>query len=296
MEVDLTIDPSTVSTKVWADVGGTFTDCFVIHQGRTLATKVLSSGLMRASLTGPVRDATLSLQMSGQDVPRGFWNGAAVSLLDSEGQSQATATVRDHVDGVSTINLATDDPAWASADAGSVIELDAGLEAPVLATRLLLRVPLSNPLPPLEVRLGTTRGTNALLTRRGARTALLVTSGFADVLRIGEQNRPDLFALAIDKPVPLTQCVVEVDERLDPSGKVLRPLDRNRLRQQLLDLKSQRVQSLSVCLLHAYVSNVHERVVGELAAEIGFEEISLSSEVAPLIKLVSRGDTTVVDA
>ncbi len=170
------------------------------------------------------------------------------------------------------------------------------MEAPVLATRILLGIPLSEPLPPLDVRLGTTRGTNALLTRRGAKTALLVTAGFGDVLRIGEQDRPDLFSLAIRKPQPLTDDVIEVTERLDADGSVLQPIDLDRLRDDLMQIKQRGVESLAICLLHAHVNEVHELAAEKVAQEVGFANISRSSEVAPLIKLVSRAETTTLDA
>src|SRR5690606_12574720 len=152
------------------------------------------------------------------------------------------------------------------------------------------------PLPPVDVRLGTTRGTNALLERKGARTAFVTTRGFADVLRIGNQDRPRLFDLAIQKPEPLFALVVEVKERLDADGNVVTPLDPDAVRQQLVALKSEVIDSLAICLLHAYRNPAHEQLVARIAAEVGFDEISTSSEVAPRIKFVSRGDTTVLDA
>jgi 5-oxoprolinase (ATP-hydrolysing) len=286
--------------KVWADVGGTFTDCFVITGGRTLATKVLSSGVMRATVAEPVADCKLRLRDAGSLGCDQFWQGATVSLLRPDGNNgpgdAKTARVRGFNAAESLLEIVSDDEAWSAVSADTVIELDAGLEAPVVATRLLLGIPVRDPLPPLDVRLGTTRGTNALLTRRGAPVGLLVTAGFGDVLRIGQQNRPDLFSLAIDKPPPLTEDVVEVNERLDARGNVLTPIDLEGLREQLLQLRRRGVKSLSICLLHAYVSDVHERRAEKLARELGFDELSLSSEVAPLIKLVSRAETTTLDA
>ena len=132
--------------------------------------------------------------------------------------------------------------------------------------------------------------------RSGARTALVTTRGFGDILRIGYQNRPRLFDLAIRKPEPLFSAVVEIDERIAADGKVLKAPDPEAIRAQLAALRRQAVESLAVCLLHAYVHPEHEQLVGRIARELGFSEISLSSRVAPLVKIVSRGDTTVVDA
>lgn len=115
-------------------------------------------------------------------------------------------------------------------------------------------------------------------------------------MRIGYQNRPRLFDLAIRKPDPLFSEVVEIDERIAANGDVLKAPDPETVRRQLVVLRGQAIDSLAVCLLHAYKCPEHEQLVGRIARELGFAEISLSSRVAPLAKIVSRGDTTVVDA
>src|SRR5262249_36103799 len=151
-------------------------------------------------------------------------------------------------------------------------------------------------IPNVVVKLGTTRGTNALLTRRGARTALVTTRGFADVLRIGNQDRPRLFDLAIQRPAPLFERVVEIDERIAYDGKVLVAPDPATIRRQMDELKQTGTESVAICLLHSFASGEHERIVEIAAREAGFDEISASSKLSPLIKIVSRGDTTVMDA
>ncbi len=147
-----------------------------------------------------------------------------------------------------------------------------------------------------SVRMGTTVATNALLERTGERTALLITRGFADALRIGYQNRPRIFAREIVLPEQLYSRVVEVDERIAADGAVLRPLDRDRLAADLRRLRADGFDSVAVVLMHSYLHPGHEEAVGELAAEAGFSQVSLSSEASPLQKLVPRGDTAVVDA
>ncbi len=119
---------------------------------------------------------------------------------------------------------------------GTRYELASGEDAPLLAIRQVLGLPLDQPLPPLVVKLGTTRGTNALLTRTGARTAFVTTRGFADVLKIANQDRPRLFDLEIHKPEPLFAAVVEIDERLDAFGTVLRAPRLDEVRQSLAPL------------------------------------------------------------
>ncbi|MFJ3794001.1 hydantoinase B/oxoprolinase family protein [Kitasatospora sp. NPDC090091] len=146
------------------------------------------------------------------------------------------------------------------------------------------------------VRMGTTVATNALLERAGERTVLVVTRGFGDALRIGYQDRPYIFARRIVLPEPLYEAVIEVDERITADGTVLRPPDLDALGARLRTAYDRGIRSVAVALLHSHLHPVHERVIGELARGIGFPQVSLSSEVSPLMRLVPRGDTTVVDA
>lgn len=146
------------------------------------------------------------------------------------------------------------------------------------------------------VKMGTTVATNALLERKGERTLLLVSKGLADVLRIGYQNRPDLFALDIKLPELLYDGVIEIDERVAADATVITPIDKIAVETALQDAFAQGYRSVAVALIHGYRFAEHEQIVGEIAARIGFTQISLSHQVSPLIKLVSRGDTTVVDA
>ncbi|MET8629150.1 hydantoinase B/oxoprolinase family protein [Kitasatospora sp. NPDC004669] len=147
-----------------------------------------------------------------------------------------------------------------------------------------------------SVRMGTTVATNALLERTGEPTALCITRGFADALRIGYQNRPQIFARGITLPEPLYARVVEVDERIAADGEVLRPPDLDRLAEDLRDCLREGIRSLAVVCLHSYLHPAHEREIGRLAGRLGFDQVSLSSEASPLMKLVPRGDTAVVEA
>ncbi|MFF2147534.1 hydantoinase B/oxoprolinase family protein [Kitasatospora sp. NPDC058190] len=147
-----------------------------------------------------------------------------------------------------------------------------------------------------SVRMGTTVATNALLERTGEPTALCITRGFADALRIGYQNRPQIFARGITLPEPLYARVVEVDERIAADGEVLRPPDLDRLAEDLRDCLDAGIRSVAVVCLHSYLHPAHERAIGRLAERLGFDQVSLSSEASPLMKLVPRGDTAVVDA
>jgi 5-oxoprolinase (ATP-hydrolysing) len=146
------------------------------------------------------------------------------------------------------------------------------------------------------VKMGTTVATNALLERKGDRTLLLITKGFRDALRIGYQARPKIFAKHIIKPDMLYERVVEVDERVRADGTVERALDLDAVRTELERAKLDGINAVAVVLMHAYRYSDHEQQVAKLARDLGFEQVSASHEVSPLIKLVGRGDTTVVDS
>jgi 5-oxoprolinase (ATP-hydrolysing) len=155
----------------------------------------------------------------------------------------------------------------------------------------------SIPLEAIEtIKMGTTVATNALLERTGERTALVITRGFADALRIGYQNRPRLFVRRIDLPAQLYERVIEAEERIGAMGDVVQPLDLVALEPALRAAFDDGINALAVVLMHGYRHPQHERAIAELAKAIGFSQVSVSHEVSPLMKLVSRGDTTVVDA
>lgn len=146
------------------------------------------------------------------------------------------------------------------------------------------------------VKMGTTVATNALLERKGDRTALVITKGFGDALRIGYQNRPRLFDMNIKLPELVYETVLEADERVTVDGEVLTPLDENALKQGLQKIYDDGIRSVAIAFLHGYKHTAHEIRAGEIARDVGFTQVSISHQVSPLIKLVSRGDTTVVDA
>jgi len=277
--------------QFWIDVGGTFTDCFGKPPGGELRRcKVLSSAVTKGR--GDVVDGNVLSDPLRCNDPTDFWRGYRLNFLNPDGSIAAETTVAAFYADQGRLTLADSPPSegdWA-------YELSADQEAPVLAIRYLLGLPLSEAIPPVTVRLGATRGTNALLTRQGARTGFVTTRGFGDILKIGYQNRPRLFDLNIRKPAPLFEAAIEVEERMAADGTVLQPLDEASAAASLQELKAQGVQSLAICLLNAYANNQHEKAVERIARSAGFEEISRSSAVAPLVKLVSRGDTTVVDA
>jgi len=172
-------------------------------------------------------------------------------------------------------------------------------DAAVEGIRTLLALDADAPIPAksiASVKMGTTVATNALLERKGERTLLLITKGMRDLLRIGYQNRPRLFDLHIVLPELLYDDVIEIDERIDAAGQVVAPLDTDAAKVALQQAHVDGYRSVAVALMHSYRFPDHERTLGRLASDIGFTQVSLSHEVSPLIKLVARGDTAVVDA
>ncbi len=278
----------------WIDVGGTFTDCLVRWpDGRLDRHKLLSSGRTPGTIAsvdpvGGFRDPARRVD------PPDFWRAAPCTLYDADGRLAHRTSVAAFDAATGELTLAEPPPQQLSP--GQRYELGGQYEAPVVAIRWLLGLPGDADVPPVRVRLGTTRGTNALLTRRGARTVLATTRGLADAVRIGYQNRPELFARSIRLPPPLYEHVVEIDERIAADGQIVQAIDEAAVRRVLAELPAAGFDSLAVCLMHATRFPEHERLIGRVARSLGFAEVSLSHEVSAIAKLVPRADTTLVDA
>jgi 5-oxoprolinase (ATP-hydrolysing) len=146
------------------------------------------------------------------------------------------------------------------------------------------------------IKMGTTVATNALLERKGEPLALLITKGFRDQLEIGYQARSDIFAAFIEKPETLYQRVIEIEERVLADGTVELPLDLAHARAQLETVRAEGITAVAIVLMHSYHYQAHEKALATLARDMGFDQVSVSHEVSPLIRIVGRGDTTVVDA
>jgi|TARA_R100000900_G_scaffold56918_3_gene46257 5-oxoprolinase (ATP-hydrolysing) len=172
-------------------------------------------------------------------------------------------------------------------------------DAAIQGIRELLDVPAGEKIPAEKieaVKMGTTVATNALLERKGDRTVLVTTTGFRDALRIAYQNRPKLFDRNIRLPEMLYERVIEADGRFDAQGTELTALDRENLRRDLQAAFDDGIRACAIVFMHGYRYTAHENAAAEIAREIGFTQVSVSNQVSPLMKLVSRGDTTVVDA
>ncbi len=271
------------------DVGGTFTDCVATGpDGKTHVAKVLSSGATKGHLYSAEGN---EIADPNRTEPDGFWRDFEFVQLDAKGNTVfRTRVVSSDSDGrlvlADTIaNL--ENPSY---------ELICPDPSPILAIRKVLGLPWNEALPSIALDLGTTKGTNALLTRSGSRVAYLTTQGFKDALLIGDQSRPNLFARDIVKPQPLFENVYELNERVSSDGETLVPLDESRLSDILKRIRNDGCDSLAICLLHSYKYPRHEQIAAKIAKEAGFQEVSCSHQVTPTIRLVPRGQTTVLDA
>ncbi|WP_019990185.1 hydantoinase B/oxoprolinase family protein [Rudanella lutea] len=277
----------TPTWQIWIDTGGTFTDGIARSpEGPLHRTKVLSSSRLRGQLDtdGRLRAPWLNAPIFAGYTLRIVGTGETyrVRSLSTEGHLQLDPT---------------SEPAGnPTLPTGTTVELFTGEEAPVLAARLLTETPLDRPFPPLEMRLGTTKGTNALLERKGGRVALLVTRGFRDLLLIGTQQRPNLFQLAIPPAEVLYESVLEVDERLGADGAVITPLAESALSTLIDELRQQNPDAIAISLLNAYRNPAHENHIREALQRAGFSHITCSTEVSAAPGYVARTQTAVADA
>lgn len=267
--------------QIWIDTGGTFTDGLALDPNGTLhRAKVLSSSRLRGQLVDG------RLVASWLTAP--IFDGYQLRIVETD---EYYTVVRLHPDG--TLQL---DKPQTTIPNGTTVELLTGEEAPVLATRLLTQTPVNKPFPPLAMRLGTTKGTNALLERKGGRVALLVTKGFKDLLRIGTQQRPDLFQLAIPPAEVLYDSVLEVNERLTASGQILVPLSEDTIAGLVEELKAINPDAIALSFLNAYRNPAHEHQLRDALKMAGFAHVTLSTDVSVAPQYVPRTQTAVVDA
>lgn len=271
------------------DTGGTFTDCFAISpEGKSSSLKVLSDGTVRGRIQEEVSESEWVLEQDWDLSDQIFTNGFLKNLRTGEESMILQSRERGK-----TLSLET---RWKKSEIGDTVAFFTGEPAPIFATRLVTSTPSESPLPPLDFRLGTTKATNALLERKIARTLFLVNQGLEDLLLIGDQARPELFALAIRKPYPITDLVIGIEARMDAQGQELVPFterEKERLRKQILEL---RPEAVAICLLHAYRYPSHEQQLATFLREMGIAYVSVSHELAPEIKILPRSLTTVANA
>ena len=274
-----------VAWRLAADRGGTFTDCIALDpEGAASRCKVLSSGRLRTTVAASPDERAI-VPATTWPVPDDFFTGWQIAIDGrAAGRVVASGAGRlgtEHVIGV---------------NAGAILELWTGEPAPVIGARLLTGTALGGKFPPLEFRIATTLATNALLEGTCARPVLFVTAGFPDLLVIGDQRRADLFALGHHREPPLTAAVCEVPERLDATGQVVHPLDEAALAAAAASLVRQGHRTAAVALAHSDLNPAHEQAVARILTAAGFDSVSLSSKLAPVVRLLPRAQTAVIDA
>lgn len=265
---------------IWIDTGGTFTDCLALTPSQDLLrTKVLSSSFLRGRIEQKVASHQVQISSSWAFPPE-LIVGFSFRIVGQTDFLQITA-----VEG--NIITLSNDLIWGGETVD--FEITTHEEAPVLATRIVTQTPLDAAFPPLSMRLGTTKGTNALLERKGAKVTLFVTKGFKDLLRIGTQQRPNLFQIAIPDPTLLYHQVVEVNERLDASGTEIEALT--------LPVSNKNAsESIAISFLNSYRNPAHEQAVQRHFFAQGHRYVSTSTDLYAGINYLKRTQTALVNA
>ncbi|MDA0814637.1 MAG: hydantoinase/oxoprolinase family protein, partial [Verrucomicrobia bacterium] len=290
---------STTTREKWliaVDTGGTFIDAWAIDpQGRELRRKLLSSSRLRSTATG-VEGAVIALA-GNWDTAAGFFVGftAGTRSGGSKGRGEGSAPCAKVIGWEAATCTLTLDSALEVA-VGNTVELSSSEEAPVLAARLLTGTALGTEFPPMELRLSTTRATNALLEHKGARVAFFTTEGFGDLLEIGDQRRPDLFALEHHKPPSLCAATFEIAGRIASDGTVLEPMDEAGLVRAAEVARGAGCDSVAVAFVNSFRNQEHEERAAAILSDAGFKTITLSSSLSRRIKLLPRAQTSVVNA
>ena len=275
--------------QIWVDTGGTFTDCIAQHpDGQMLRAKVLSSSHLRGQLLE--REGPAVYHFTHQwPVEEDIFRGYKFKFLEKP-EENLTIEYIDFSRDLLKLNRDI------SLNKVQSFEITSGEEAPVLAARIVTKTPLNKNFPALSMRLGSTKGTNALLEKKGAKVALLITRGFKDLVPIGNQQRPDLFQLNIPEPVLLYDRVFEVEERIGAQGEILQPLEVTELSSLIASFQKVKPEAVAVALMHSYRNPKHEQELKRALKKAKIPFISLSQELTPAIKFLPRTQTALVNA
>ncbi len=281
-----------LSYDLYIDTGGTFTDCMARDsEGRWYRRKVMSHSALRGYIQTWLDDRTFIIQQNWEltsDIIRGY----QFRLLN---YSHEVIYVQSF-DIKSNILRLTKELPYRLQGKALRFEITSNEEAPVLGARLISGTPLDLDLPPITLKLGSTKGTNALLERKGAAVVLFVTAGFKHILEIGNQQRPDIFAREVIKRKMLYKYVIEVHERIDARGKVVVPLTIDSIQEKIIRLRKKGLNNAAICLMNAYVNPFHEQELASILRRSGFDDISVSSDLSSLIKYFPRAETAIVNA
>ncbi len=275
--------------EIAIDTGGTFTDCIASDQtGKIYRRKILSNSSLRGKCQQRISATQLTI-VQKWDLTRDILQGYTFQLLTENFSS--TVVAFDPSESLLTLADALPEKLLQ----GSNFALTAFEEAPVLGVRLITDTALSETFPSLSLRVGSTKGTNALLELKGANTGFVVSAGFKDLLRIGNQARPDIFALHIQKPAPLYAEVAEIQGYINSKGEEEIPLQLDTLEAIVAGFKAANIESVAICLKNAYLNPSHEQALKAYFSK-HFSYVNSSTELSPQIHFQHRAETTVVNA
>jgi 5-oxoprolinase (ATP-hydrolysing) len=287
------VDELSNKWKFWINEGGTFTDCVAFDPDENIHTcKIFNSGIVRCKVHSFFRDSNKIYVEGIEKYPKNFFRGNYANFYrNGEILNAGFVKIDSSENGIIYPEII-----FSLLQPGDLIEIFSTEPIPILIIRKIMSIRSNNKTDNIEIRLGTNRGFALFTENIGALTAFLTTKGFADILEIGNQTRSDIFNLKIQKKSPLYRFAAEINERTDKDGNILEPLDENHVKSVIKTLKRHKYESLAVCLMNSYKNSEHEKRIKEIAKESGFEQVFISSEVSPEIGLVSRGNTTVLDA
>ncbi len=272
--------------QIWVDTGGTFTDCCAINpEGKEITLKILSSSCLRGTLLKHVSQNKFLFEAKWStnfDIFNGF-------TCNVDGLRCEVKSI-DFKEKIINLDKSID------LEFPCSFEITSYEEAPVLAARIITNTALNEPFPPIHLRLATTKGTNALLERKGAKCLLVLTKGFKDLLEIGNQQRPNLFQLNIpNRKVLYDNCIV-VDERINTAGNVVKKLTETEINELVEVAINNKYTSCAIALINAYKNPKHEQLISKALKKAGIKYVSNSAELSTLVQILPRAETALVNA
>ena len=275
--------------KISIDTGGTFTDCICEdYLGNIKRLKILSKSVIRGKIVEQISPVALKI-VENWHFQTDFFENFFFSILDGNHQIFKI----EKFDIINKIIFLKEPILLNNTQPEHSFEIFTDEEVPVFASRLLTQTPLNQAFPKIELKLGSTKGTNALLENKGAKVLFIVTKGFKNLIEIGNQARSDIFAIDIKKPKPLHANVYEVDEQINAKGEILKTINLSEISEQISRIGT--FDSIAICFKNAYKNDIHEiTLLNELSKKYNF--ISISTKLSKQIKFLNRSETAVVNA